>query len=657
MAPSSFQASFRRTLLSRLLLLSVPVLILGVFVTSQVTYRKSRSALLDTARQNLTASAVRKGQTLQQTVVLLEANLASLSSSYWLTAAETPPDRERLQHLQGQLSGPITCLQLRSPTTQAVVSSSCDTPLPQLPQREPWPQAVTQPISATAVQVDLLPPTPETPDAAATSAGSRNLDATSRLELSFRVPVYDAAGQLRYSLQAQASLLDDTRSVPGSLAGYPVIIDETGTILAHPFPERVGRNIAAEADSRRLKSLLRNALAGQDNFLHLFSFDADGGELLAGYTSIPSPLSDAGEQRWVILAIARLEDALADIESIRRVLLGLLVVLTLALLAASILATLYISRETARPLEQLRDYALNKDNLHSQAAIPHNFRIHEFNQLGLAFEAMLNRLHRWTAELEEAWRDAKVANQLKDEFLTITSHELRTPLNGILGSLQIVQDDLCDSRAEELAYLQQAHQSALTLYNIVNDISDITKLQAGQLKVSIEAADLVACLQAAVKTYEEDFAAKGLALHWRPPPGPIWVYADAPQLQRVFVIVLDNALKFTAQGSVTLSTAVQATPATASGQWAVVSIQDTGLGVAPELQAKLFKPFAVVDGSRTRQHGGIGLGLAIARNLMDLMQGCIDLTSDGPNCGTTVTIGLPVARQVAQPTPPIAQPR
>jgi len=660
MAQSGYQVPFRRILLSRLLLLSVPVLLLGVYVTSHVTYRKARSALLETARQNLTESAVRKRRGLEETIELIEANMAALSNSHWLTEeleAGKPLPLNALEQLQQRLPEQFACLQLRALETGALLAGTCPSPLPNSARSTPWPAVAPRPLLApTEVDVQVLLPEPASaaePGASAAAGDNpsgtlreRNFERYSRLDLVLSAPLYDTNGQLRYVLQARATLRDRSQVVPGSLAGYPAIVNQAGTILVHPLVDRIGRNIQDEADAQRLQSLLRNALAGENNFLHLFSFDDDGSELLAGYTAMPSPVSSEAGQQWAVLAIASLDGALADLEAIRRVLLGLLASLTLALIAASTAAIVYISRETARPLEKLRDYALNQDNLYSNVAIPHNFRIREFNQLGLAFEQMLGRLRAWTEELEQAWHDAKIANQLKDEFLTIASHELRTPLNGILGSLSIVQDELCDSREEERAYLAQAQQSALQLYKIVTEISDITKLQVGQLTVSLEAVDLADCLNAAVANYTGELAAKGLDLHWTEPSAPIWVYADRQQLQRVFGIVLDNAIKFTAAGSVTLAARVEASAAAANGQWAIATIRDTGIGVAPELQPKLFKPFAVVDGSHTRQYGGIGLGLAIARNLMELMQGSIRLDSNGCDCGTTVSIGLPVARQV-----------
>ncbi len=655
MSQTSSQVSFRRILLSRLLLLSVPVLLLGVYVTSRVTYRKARSALLETARQNLTESAVRKSNFLDQTIDRLRANLAAASSSYDLVAATAPPDASQLEALQQQLSGSFTCLQLQAPTTELLLANTCGETLPPATEADgSWSDTISKPISPGDVKVEVLLPEPETALGDRAGDDQRDLDSSGLLELVLSAPVYGSDGSLRYRLRARVTLRDRSQIAPGSLSGYPVIIDEAGTILVHPFPERIGRNISEEADALRLDSLLRNALAGNDDFLHLFSFEQNGIELLSGYTSMDSPVFGETDQRWVVLAIARLDDTLADLAGIRRVLLGLLAALIVALIAASTAAIFYISRETARPLEKLRDYALTQDNLYSNTTIPHDFHIREFAQLGRALEQMLGRLRGWTEELERAWQDAKTANQLKDEFLTITSHELRTPLNGIIGSLNIIQDDLCDSRAEELLYLEQAHQSALSLHRIVTDISDITKLQAGQLQVNIEPVDLGDCLQTAIASYRSDLAEKGLALDWQPPPAAIWVYADPQQLQRVFEIVLDNAAKFTAEGSVTVTTEVEASTDSASGQWAIATIRDTGIGVAPELQPKLFKPFAVVDGSFTRSQGGIGLGLAIARNLIDLMHGQIHLHSDGRDCGTSVSIGLPVARKVA-PVPSAAE--
>jgi signal transduction histidine kinase len=321
----------------------------------------------------------------------------------------------------------------------------------------------------------------------------------------------------------------------------------------------------------------------------------------------------------------------------------------------------------ARPLEKLRDYALKVDTEAPQA-VPQNFQIREFNQLSEALNSMVQRLRSWAKELEVATeeaqvatKEAQVANQLKDEFLGNISHELRTPLNGIINSIKIVRDDLCDDRDEEMEYLQEAHESSMKLLNIINDILDIAIIEAGIFCMKLQVVDITEVLKDAIDLQAPKIEEKGLKLSWLEPHDPIIVHADPEKLKQVFVNVLSNAVKFTDSGSISISVQLESRNNSASlngsaesttgqgGQrdWVVVTIKDTGIGIDPEQQQKLFQPFVMVDGSRTRTEGGNGLGLAISRRIMESMSGSVTLDSAGENQGTAVMISLPVyQRQV-----------
>jgi signal transduction histidine kinase len=447
-----------------------------------------------------------------------------------------------------------------------------------------------------------------------------------------------------------------------------VAIDQDGTILAHPNINRVGGNINAEADAARLKSIVRRAIAGGQAFLHLFSFERNGVELLAGYAAIPSPSTKQENSKWIILAVSRLDYALSGLEEIQQVLFNLIV----GLIAASIIATLYLSRDLARPLEKLRDYALKVDTEAPQA-VPQNFQIREFNQLSVALNSMVQSLRSRAKELEVktkeaqvateeaqvATKEAQVANKLKDEFLGNISHELRTPLNGIINSIKIVRDDLCDDRDEEMEYLQEAHDSSMKLLNIIHDILDIAKIEAGIFAINLKVVDLTQVLQDAIDSQAPEIKKKGLKLSWLEPHNPIIVRADPEKLKQVFVHVLSNAVKFTKSGSISISVRLESRKKSASlngsaesttgqgGQrdWVVVTIKDTGIGIDPEQQQKLFQPFVMVDGSRTKSVGGNGLGLAISLRIMESMSGSVTLHSAGENQGTAVMISLPVYHQ------------
>jgi signal transduction histidine kinase len=664
------QSSFRRILLSRLLLLSVPVLLMGVYVT----YRKARSTLLETARQNLTESAVRKGESIQESIAALQANLVTASETVVLQSSPPEAHQQFINQLAQQLPTQIQCVQLSDIKTQTITASTCGNQIISRVPVSSWPQQHNQLLSdRSQVYVATLPPQkPPIPVTAKVNLAN----SISELNLVLSAPIYNSAGQLRYALSIQSDLLQKERAKrPGSLSGYPVVINQEGTILAHPYPDRVGRNIEHETEAQPLKRVVNNAIAGRQDWEHLFSLDKNGVELLAGYTSIPSPTTAQQNQKWIILAVTPIDSALAGLKDIQQVLF----ILTCCLIAASFLVTLYVARDLARPLEKLRDYALNESQRHSTDRMPHNFKIREFNQLSEALDGMIERLRDWAEELETAWKEAQTANQLKNEFLANTSHELRTPLNGIIGCLRLVRDGFCDDREEELDFLQRADDAAIHLLGIINDVLDIAKIEAGKLSVEMEPVDLRKLLNEVINLQAVPIQQKDLEFHTRDLHEVIAVQADPAKLKQVLLNVVGNAVKFTDTGSITINTRVEpaaqtsvasvkphshqssgslynspeqgGTTSTDDGSSGscplpvysrvVVTVKDTGIGIDPTQQHKLFRPFVMVDGSTTRKCGGTGLGLAISRNLIELMGGSITLFSDGEGKGTTLEIALP----------------
>jgi two-component system, NarL family, sensor histidine kinase BarA len=665
------QYSFRRILLARLLLLSVPVLLLGVYVT----YRKARSTLLGAARQNLLESAQSKGQDIQKSVAALTANLETASDSVELQSQSPETYQQFINNLARRLPIPNRCVQLEDIQTRQIIASTCGNRAIAREQATIWPwQSTLLPKNRSPVYVTALSPQQSS---TGISANVKRADPNDRLSLVFSAPVYNAAGQLRYSLIVQSSLLHPQKANPRSLSGYAVVINQQGTILAHIDPQRVGRNIAQEKDGGALRGIVDRASVGDEGSLHLFSFEKQGVELVAGYSAIDSPLSSEPDQKWTILSITSLDSALYGLKDIQQVLF----VLTCGLIAACFLATLYVARDLARPLEKLRDYALHESDLHSTDRIPRNFNIREFNQLSEAFEGMISRMRAWAEELETAWKEAQTANQLKNEFLANTSHELRTPLNGIIGCLRLVRDGFCDDREEELDFLQRADDAAIHLLGIINDVLDIAKIEAGKLSVEVEPVDLRKILNEVINLQAVPIQQKGLEFDTTDLHDVIPVHADPAKLKQVLLNVVGNAVKFTDSGSITINTRiepfVEKPPSPSSGEkigetlgrgqgkeerfnlaftgdgsassapvfpssQIVVTVRDTGIGIDPDQQHKLFRPFVMVDGSTTRKCGGTGLGLAISRNLMVLMGGNITLSSDGNDRGTTVEISLPM---------------
>jgi signal transduction histidine kinase len=661
------QSSFRRILLSRLLLLSLPVLLIGVSITYEVTYRKARSALLETARQNLTESAVRNGENIARSIEALEASLVTATDTIVLKLSSPEKHQTFLEQIAQKLPNQIECVQLTDLQAGKITASTCgDRPLTQL-NANLWPKRQPKDLPLNLSQTYVKPILPE-PD----SLESRR---TNQLELLMAAPVYNTQGNPRYALCFKTILLQEQKVEPGSLAGYPVIINESGTILAHPLPSRVGRNIDREEDAERLQVLMKNAIAGQQYFLHLFSLEKNGVELVAGYSSIESPITDERGRKWIVLAVTSLDNALSQLKQIQDTLFLLLSILVLALIATSILATLYISGELALPLEKLRDYALNRVDLHSSDRIPTDrFQIKEIKQLSIALNQTIERLKTSAEQLEIAWKEAKNANKLKNEFLATTSHELRTPLNGIINSIRIIKDGYCDSKEEEIEFLAKADAAAIHLLEIINDVLDIAKIEAGKLSVNIEPVELAKLLKEVIDLQILTIHKKGLILKNYQEKKHIVIYADRAKLKQVLINVFANAVKFTETGSITINTYIQNekdrikqnkeeknNSKTSDSQLQtqqngvmrsqlpierkiIIEVKDTGIGIPLNQQDKLFRPFVMVDGSTTRRFSGTGLGLAISRNLIELMGGSINLFSQGEGKGTTVKITLPLAK-------------
>lgn len=291
-------------------------------------------------------------------------------------------------------------------------------------------------------------------------------------------------------------------------------------------------------------------------------------------------------------------------------------------------------------LAKIRRYTKKIDTCDTIELLPTNFKIQEFQQLARAINRMLMRLKTSAKALETAWEEAQAANKVKSEFLATTSHELRTPLNAIIGCVRLVRDGCCDDREEEIDFLTRADEAAIHLLGIINDILDTTKIEAGKLSVTLEAIDLKQLLKEVINLQAIQIKQKGLELIVSDFES-ITVKADAAKLKQVLINVIGNAVKFTQQGSITITMQIEPGGVNTSKSQVVITVKDTGVGIDPAFQQKLFRPYVMVNATTTR-NGGTGLGLAISRKLMELMNGTITLQSSGNNQGTTVAIAMPI---------------
>jgi signal transduction histidine kinase len=245
-------------------------------------------------------------------------------------------------------------------------------------------------------------------------------------------------------------------------------------------------------------------------------------------------------------------------------------------------------------------------------------------------------LQRQAIELERVNDALREADQLKSEFLALTSHELRTPLTGILGFTRLVMDGLYDDAEEMRSMLQDSYTSGQHLLGLLNDILDLAKIESGKLEVHPEPFSLAVLLDE-VKPIAEAYPRRtGVELFWPDASRIPDVVVDPSRLKQVLLNLLSNALKFTREGSVSVQ--VERHPGIVS-----LLVVDTGIGVSPEAQARLFQKFAQAEGGHSREFGGTGLGLVISKHLMEMMGGTISLSSDGLGKGSTLSITMQIA--------------
>jgi signal transduction histidine kinase/CheY-like chemotaxis protein len=288
----------------------------------------------------------------------------------------------------------------------------------------------------------------------------------------------------------------------------------------------------------------------------------------------------------------------------------------------------------------------------------------ELGLLAQSFNSMLNEIARRDARLEQeiaerqrvnvelrsAKERAEEAARLKSEFLANMSHEIRTPMNGVAGMISLVLDRA--QNPEDREQLLVAQNAAQALVTILNDILDLSKIEAGKLTLEATACDLPSMARDCLRIFEFAVREKQLDLRLDLAPGcPVWVCADPVRLRQVLLNLVGNAVKFTAAGSVT----VTLTPRDA--ELIRFEVRDTGIGIAANKLHSIFDAFTQADGSHTRQFGGTGLGLTITRRLVDLMGGRLWAESVAGQ-GSSFFVDLALARTVppacAEPVPPPA---
>jgi signal transduction histidine kinase len=244
------------------------------------------------------------------------------------------------------------------------------------------------------------------------------------------------------------------------------------------------------------------------------------------------------------------------------------------------------------------------------------------------------RVGERTAELQNLNMELTAANRAKDVFLATLSHELRTPLTPILGWVNLLRTGNLDALMMKQG-LDAIDRNARLQTRLVDDLLDISRVVSGKLRLEGEPVNLCTVVESAVETVREQATARDIELVLELPTPPLVVHGSAVRLQQISWNLLSNAIKFTPNGG-----RVEARVSHAQAEARIV-VTDTGVGIAPEFLPHVFDLFRQADGSTTRQHGGLGLGLAIVRALAQLHGGRVDAESEGLGRGARFTFAMP----------------
>ena len=251
----------------------------------------------------------------------------------------------------------------------------------------------------------------------------------------------------------------------------------------------------------------------------------------------------------------------------------------------------------------------------------------EVSQLATSLTAKWSLARQAQQRLEAA----EAANVAKSQFLATVSHEIRTPMNGIIGMSELLMQTSLNEKQRR--YTETLHKSGMALLHVINDILDVSSIEAGKLQLESIAFDMRGLVKEVLEFFSGPAESKGLKLTAVVSDACIQeCVGDPARIRQILTHLVGNAIKFTSQGQVTLHIGIEAE--TVGTTTLCIKVQDTGIGIEPTVQAKLFTPFMQVDGTTTRKYGGTGLGLAIVKHLARMMGGDVGVDSV-PGRGST----------------------
>ena len=427
--------------------------------------------------------------------------------------------------------------------------------------------------------------------------------------------------------------------------GHAYVVDAQGRLIAHPDISLVLRN----TDMSRLAqvSAARAGAAGgvaSDRVQE--REDISGRKVLTAY----APVAPLG---WLVFVELPATEAYAPLYAA----LQRLALVLLAALGFAVLAGMFLAGRMVGPIQALRAGAerIGGGDLSQRIRIKTGDELEaladQFNdmagRLQESYAGLEQKVEERTREVEEKSRQLEMASQHKSQFLASMSHELRTPLNAIIGLTEMMVSNAARFGTEKAAEpLRRVQRAGTHLLGLINQVLDLSKIEAGKLELSSDLVALAPLITEVVDTARPLAEQNNNRLVVKSQENLGSLTVDPMRLRQILLNLLSNACKFTKQGEVTLL----ARRVINQGNWIEFAVSDTGIGITPEQQAKIFEEFTQADSSTARQYGGTGLGLAITRKLARMMGGDVTLTSEAGK-GSTFTVRLPASTEVSAGDP------
>ncbi len=455
------------------------------------------------------------------------------------------------------------------------------------------------------------------------------------------IPLWGAAQSIVGVVSAEADLSflwEAIGEIRFGTAGYAYLIDQQGNLIAHKDPLLVLKKMnLRQADG--VQKFLRNPTRSDPSPAH-----KGRGLMDRPVLSTYAPLPELG---WAVILEEPLDAALANVEKLKRYVLALLAIGLFV--GAAVIA--WVSSRMTGPIRELHEGAktIGSGNLDYRVNIKTGDEIEwlgeEFNKMAAELKvsyATLEQkvkdktadLEKANSELEQANRGLLQANKAKDEFLSVMSHELRTPLNVVMGYSGMIKDKLMgEVNPDQERALEKVIGRSDDLLRMISEILQATSLEAGTVKVKNHQVPLGPFLSELRSSYEV-LLDKKLTLNWDYSAELPTIRTDGEKLKHILENLVNNAIKFTDQGQVTVSARYNPKASTVE-----FKVADTGMGIRKEMIPSIFEMFRQADSSETRQYGGVGIGLYLVKKFTELLGGRINVKSElGRGSIFTVTI-------------------